>query len=221
MAFVIQYTVMELTEVNSLTVIIGNSPFMEQIRRVLVQQDEPHAGVVSHLQGLRRLLVERPPHLVVLCVSLDTRTLGQYGWDLRNLILDSANVTAPLRSIGLLTDQELSREVAEYGFNVYLDHTPTTTRVVQRLIAHWRAGIPQLLQQRWWSADSIHERGMHGSVFGGSDGNRMPAVPRPRSSQTLPANCRRELRRKNGGDGEPSSIRRWGDMLPPPGLDPD
>jgi hypothetical protein len=124
-----------------LAVVIGASSIAEDLRRSLVQHGVKHAGVTSHLRGLRRTMVlpESNEELVVVCVSLDRTTLDRHGEDLRQLLADHHCSRRGIRSVGLLTGLGFTRDVAEMGCDVYVEDSGQAARAVRLLARKWRS----------------------------------------------------------------------------------
>ena len=124
-----------------LTVVIGASSVAEELRRSLVQFGAAHAGVTTHLRGLRRSMVlpNKKDELVVVCVSLDRATLDRHGKAVRRLLAEHHTSPRGVRSVGLLTGMGLTREVAEMGFDVLVANCDQAIRAVRLLSRKWRA----------------------------------------------------------------------------------
>jgi len=125
---------------NHLTVVIGASSVAEDLRRSLVQHGESHAGVTTHLRGLRRTMVlpRQQGELVVVCVSLDRSTLERHGSSIRRLLADHHGAPQTVRSVGLLTSVGFTREIAEMGFDVFVEDAGQAAKAVKMLARKWR-----------------------------------------------------------------------------------
>ena len=69
-----------------LTVVVGASTLAEDLRRLLVQCGVAHAGVATHLRGLRKSMLLGENDLVIVCIALDQNTLQRHGDSLRRLL---------------------------------------------------------------------------------------------------------------------------------------
>jgi hypothetical protein len=125
---------------NHLTVVIGASSVAEDLRRSLVQHGESHAGVTTHLRGLRRTMVlpKKQDELVVVCVSLDRATMERHGSSVRRLLADHQGPRRCVRSVGLLASPGLTREMAEMGFDVFVEDAVQAVKAVKLLARKWR-----------------------------------------------------------------------------------
>jgi hypothetical protein len=123
---------------NHLTVVIGASCIAEELRRTLVQHDVAHAGVSTHLRGLRKSMVLGENDLVVVCIALDRATLTRHGKAVRQLLCDHRCSPQPVRSVGLLTEIGLDREAAELGCDVYVDDSDQATKAIALLARRWQ-----------------------------------------------------------------------------------
>ena len=119
---------------SQLTIVVGASSIAEALRRSLVRKGVAHAGVATHLRGLRRSLVLGETDLVILCIALDQATLNRHGDSLRRLLTDHHCLPRHVRSIGLLTEVGLTRQSAELGCDVYV-HDSRAAVHAARLLA--------------------------------------------------------------------------------------
>ena len=106
-----------------LTVVVGNSVLAEDLRRMLVQHDVHHIGVAAHMRGLRSTLVLGEHECMVVCIALDEATMQRHGAGLRQLLADQRCFSSRLRSVGLLTDLGLTRDVAALGCDIFVADT--------------------------------------------------------------------------------------------------
>jgi hypothetical protein len=121
-----------------LTVVIGASSIADELRRTLVQHDVAHAGVTTHIRGLRRSVVLGENDLVVVCIALDAHTLARHGNAVRQLLADHRCSPKPVRSVGLLSDIGLNRDAAELGCDVYVDDSSAAAKAISQLTRRWQ-----------------------------------------------------------------------------------
>jgi len=124
---------------NHLTVVVGASAVAEELRRSLVQHGVAHAGVAAHLRGLRKSMVLGENDLVVVCISLDQPTLERHGGSLRQMMADHHCFPQAMRTVGLLTDLGLTRDVAELGCDVFVHDTKDAAKAIGQLTRRWQS----------------------------------------------------------------------------------
>jgi len=122
-----------------LTVVVGASTIAEDLRRSLVRHGVDHAGVATHLRGLRKFMVAGDGGLVVLCIALDQTTLSRHGEALRLLLADHHCFQSEVRSVGLLAGIGLTSDVSQMGCDVYVDDSKHAAKAVRVLARHWRS----------------------------------------------------------------------------------
>ncbi len=122
-----------------LIVVIGASKVAEQLRRSLVRQSMPHAGVTTHLRGLRRWMVLGQTDLVVVCIALNQQTLSRHGPAMQKLLADQQCFPQSVRSIGLLSDIGMTGDMAQLGCNVYVHDSKAAAEAVRLLTRRWRS----------------------------------------------------------------------------------
>lgn len=122
-----------------LTVVIGASSVAEDLRRMLVQRRVAHAGVVSHVRGLRRSLCSGQTDLMIICIALDQPTLKRHGDSVRQLLRDCRCFPQAVRSVGLLTEIGLTPDVASMGCDVYAQDSTAAATAVRLLARKWRS----------------------------------------------------------------------------------
>ena len=120
-----------------LTVVVGASTLAEDLRRLLVQCGVAHAGVATHLRGLRKSMLLGENDLVIVCIALDQNTLQRHGDSLRRLLADCHCFPQAVRSVGLLTEVGLTRDVADMGCDVYAHDTKQAANAVRLLARRW------------------------------------------------------------------------------------
>ena len=125
---------MVLTDSN-LMVIVGESSDVHELRRSFARDGIPHAGVTTHLTGLRRALVVGAFRRVVLCLSMDGVTLRRHGDALRQVLADRGSFAIGLCSVGLLTDRGLRSKEATLGCDVYLDDWREASATIEAMTA--------------------------------------------------------------------------------------
>jgi hypothetical protein len=123
--------------VSHCTFVIGASDLADQLRRSLVQRKIPHAGVTTHLRGLRHSLVRGEHDVTVVCIAMDDGTLDRFGDELRSILMDYGCVDAGLCSIGLLPQAELTPEAASVGCNVFVHGIEKAVDAIEALQQHW------------------------------------------------------------------------------------
>src|SRR5262245_45800466 len=134
---------MDMEERSShLTIVVGASTIAEDLRRSLVRRRVAHAGVTTHLRGLRKSLVLGQDDLVVVCIALDRPTLTRHGEAVRRLLVDHRCLPKTVRSVGLLSELGLPRDVAVLGCDVYVHDSRQATSAIRALRRRWQ------LQQR-------------------------------------------------------------------------
>lgn len=121
-----------------ITVVVGASAVAEELRRLLVQRNVAHAGVATHLRGLRSSIVTGCNDLVILCIALDQATLQRHGNSLRALLADCHCFPQAVRSVGLLTEVGLTQDVASMGCDVYAHNSKEAANAVRLLARRWR-----------------------------------------------------------------------------------
>jgi len=105
---------------SDVAVIIGCSQVAEDLRQRFVRGGIRHSGVVGHVRGLRRSLVQKRNDPVVLCIALDAETLSRHGRALRTLLDDRRCFPCRFHSVGLVGAGGLSGKAAELGCDVYV-----------------------------------------------------------------------------------------------------
>ena len=126
---------------NHLTVVVGASAVAEELRRSLVQSGVTHAGITAHLRGLRKSMVLGENDLVVVCIALDQQTLARHGGSLRQLMADHHCFPQTMRTVGLLTDLGLTRDVAELGCDVFVHDTRDAASAIGQLTRRWESQV--------------------------------------------------------------------------------
>lgn len=122
-----------------LTIVVGASTIAEELRRSLVRHGVAHAGVATHLRGLRKSMLLGEESLVVVCIALDQATLLRHGEALRLLLADHHCFQRNVRSVGLLAGIGLTSDIAEMGCDVYVDDSKHAVKAVRLLARHWQA----------------------------------------------------------------------------------
>jgi len=112
-------------------VVIGASGAAEELRRSLMRGGVAHAGIASHLRGLRQRLLTGRQSSVVLCVALDRTTLHRHGRALRTLLADIQGMPGAIRSVGLVTDEGLTSRVAQVGCDIYVQSATEAIRAIE------------------------------------------------------------------------------------------
>ena len=120
-----------------LTVVIGASAVAEELRRSLVSQGVIHAGIATHLRGLREMIVLGDSDLVVICIALDRATLQRHGETLRQLLADHHCFPQAIRSVGLLNDMGLTSEIAEMGCDIFVHDSTQAIQAIDLLTKRW------------------------------------------------------------------------------------
>ncbi|MHC4348039.1 MAG: hypothetical protein ACYS15_05845 [Planctomycetota bacterium] len=92
-----------------------------------------HAAVVAGVNSIRRRLLLGENDFVVVCIALDEPTLARHGEALRRLLSDHRCFPTKVRTVGLLSDLGLNRQVAELGCNVYVDDSTHAAAVIRLL----------------------------------------------------------------------------------------
>ena len=123
---------------NHITVIIGASEVAEDLRRRLVRRKVAHAGVATHLRGLRKSMALGHSDLMIVCIALDQPTIHRHGNSLRKLLADCHCFPQAVRSVGLLPEVGLTRDTAEMGCDVYAQDSAAAARAVQLLTKRWQ-----------------------------------------------------------------------------------
>lgn len=121
-----------------LTIVIGASTVAEELRRSLVQRGAFHAGVATHMRGLRRSMFAGETDLVILCIALDQSTLRRHGAAFRKLIADGHGFPQAVRTVGLLTEAGMTRDLAAIGCDVYTHDSAEAIRAIRQLANRWR-----------------------------------------------------------------------------------
>ncbi len=98
-----------------------------------------HAAVVAHVNSIRRSLVMGENEFVVVCIALDQPTIMRHGEALRSLLSDHRCFPTKVRTVGLLSELGLTREVAELGCDVYVDSSAQAARAIRLLDDEWAA----------------------------------------------------------------------------------
>jgi hypothetical protein len=137
-----------------LTVVIGASAVADELRRSLVNQGVIHAGVTTHLRGLRQMMALGETDLVVICIALDRATLNRHGTAVRQLLADNNCFPHAVRSVGLLTEIGLTSELAEVGCDVFVHDSSEASNAIELIARHWQM---QKSQQQLEAKDSVRE----------------------------------------------------------------
>ena len=124
---------------NHITVIIGASAVAEDLRRRLVRRKVAHAGIATHLRGLRKSITLGQGDLMIVCIALDQSTIDRHGESLRKLLADCHCFPQAVRSIGLLPEVGLTRETAEMGCDVYAQNSTAAAKAVELLAKRWKS----------------------------------------------------------------------------------
>lgn len=122
---------------NHITVIVGASTLAEDLRRMLVRRKVAHAGVATHLRGLRRSMALGESDLMIICIALDQRTIDRHGESLRKLLADCHCFPQAVRSVGFLTEVGLTSDTATLGCDVYAHDSEEAARAVRLLAKKW------------------------------------------------------------------------------------
>lgn len=122
-----------------LTLVVGNPSTAGQLQSALEGHGVDHAAVIAHVNSIRRSLVLGEKDFVVVCIALDEPTMKQHGKALRSLLSDHECFPTTVRTVGLLTDLGLTREVAELGCDVYVDNSAQAARAIRLLDDAWTA----------------------------------------------------------------------------------
>jgi hypothetical protein len=122
---------------DNLSVIIGLSPRVDDLRRRLRRRGFAHVGVATCVAGLRRELMTGGHHLVLSCVDLDEPTLAEHGPCLQTLQSDADGFDAAWRCVGLVRDPALMRRAASVGCHLYLSDERRVAAALDRLRMHW------------------------------------------------------------------------------------
>jgi hypothetical protein len=120
-----------------LTIVVGTSAIAEELRRSLVQRCVAHAGLTTHVRGLRRSIIVGENDLVVVCIALDSMTIERHGESLRNLLADHHCFPQTVLSVGLLTEIGLTSATAEMGCDLYVHDSQEAVKAVRLLTRHW------------------------------------------------------------------------------------
>jgi len=107
-------------ESDNLSVIIGASPRVEDLRRRLVRGGLCDLGVATSLPGLRRELHTSGRRLVVSCLLIDEHTIDRDSESLRCLLADAPMFAANFRCVGLVPNAGLIYEAARIGCHLYV-----------------------------------------------------------------------------------------------------
>ena len=124
---------------NHITVIVGASAVAEELRRMLVRLKVAHAGVATHLRGLRKSMALGQNDLMIICIALDSSTLARHGESLRKLLADCHCFPQAVRSVGLLTKIGLTRDTAALGCDVYAHDSVEAAHAVKLIAKRWRS----------------------------------------------------------------------------------
>ncbi len=76
---------------------------------------------------------------VVVCIALDKPTISRHGEALRSLLSDHRCFPTKVRTVGLLSELGLTREVAELGCDVYVDSSAQAAKAIRLLDDEWAA----------------------------------------------------------------------------------
>lgn len=137
-----------------LTVVVGNPSTAVDLQSALEGHGVDHAAVVAHINSIRRSLVLGENDFVVVCIALDRRTIEQHGPEIRSLLSDHQCFPTTVRTVGLLSDLGLTREVAELGCDVYVDDSAQAARAIRLLDDEWSssesAAAPAPQPHRGW-----------------------------------------------------------------------
>jgi hypothetical protein len=120
-----------------ITVIVGASTVAEDLRRMLVRRKVSHAGVATHLRGLRKSMALAESDLMIVCIALDQPTINRHGESLRKLLADCHCFPQAVRSVGLLTEVGLTGDTASLGCDVYAHDSAEAARAVRLLANRW------------------------------------------------------------------------------------
>jgi hypothetical protein len=122
---------------NHITVIVGASTVAEELRRMLVRRKVAHAGVATHLRGIRKSMALSESDLTIVCIALDRSTINRHGESLRKLLADCHCFPQAVRSVGLLTEVGLTGAIAALGCDVYAHDSQEAARAVRLLARKW------------------------------------------------------------------------------------
>ena len=120
-----------------LTIVLGDPATVDGLRSALAGYGVAHAAVVTHPWSIRRSLVLGENAFVVLCIALDESTIRQHGQALRSLLSDHECFPTEVRTVGLLSDLGLTREVAELGCDVYVEDSAQAAAAIRLLDDDW------------------------------------------------------------------------------------
>lgn len=98
-----------------LTILIGASPTLDDVRRRLANRGMAVRSAGPHLRGVRRTLLLAAPESATVVVGLSSATRERYGVELARLISDIRRWPSVRATIGVLEpefDRELAAEVA-------------------------------------------------------------------------------------------------------------
>ena len=136
-----------------------------QLQRALEEHGVDHAAVVAQISSIRRSLVLGENDFVVVCIALDEPTIKRHGKALRSLLSDHHCFPTTVRTVGLLTDLGLTKEVAELGCDVYVDSSAQVARAVRLLDDAWDSGTEEP-PPATAAADQTHWQIRGGWMFG-------------------------------------------------------
>lgn len=133
-----------------LTIVLGDPATVDGLCSALADYGVDHAAVVTHPWSIRRSLVLGENAFVVLCIALDHSTIRQHGHALRSLLADHECFPTEVRTVGLLSDLGLTREVAELGCDVYVEDSAQAAAAIRLLDEDWSNDGPRLrVRSRW------------------------------------------------------------------------
>ncbi len=149
-----------------LTFVFGEPHVAAELKAALREHGVNHATVVAQLATIRRSLVLGESDFVVVCVSLEGSTVNEHGSGLRRLLADHQCFPSTLRTIGLLPEAGLSRQLAELGCDVYVESPSQAAEAIQLLERTWRRASSEAAERRGAQAPqiSIHSTWMGGSL---------------------------------------------------------
>lgn len=135
-------------EGNVVVLAVGRPEAADELRRICVRAGMAHGSLVGHARKLRRLLAIEPPEHLVLCVSLDERTLARHGRILETLIWDVSRMESRVRVVGLLPDGGLTPSLAGVGCDMYVSR-PEEVREAVAMIREGRGSREVGCRGRW------------------------------------------------------------------------
>ncbi|MEE8116482.1 MAG: hypothetical protein V3T28_05170 [Gemmatimonadales bacterium] len=120
-----------------LTIVLGDPAKADELRAALDRHGVDHAAVVTQPRSIRRSLVLGENDFVVVCIALDGPTIRKHGNALRSLLSDHRCFPTAMRTVGLLSDLGLTREVAELGCDVYVEDSAHAATAIRLLEEGW------------------------------------------------------------------------------------